>query len=425
MPNTKVGLYKRCFVEGEMRFLAVSKDDKGRFVPDTVRHNDQDVKREDGSYYARYRDNGRQISLCLKGNSFADAVAFHRIKEAELQARAAGAKIVETVHRSKFKQQEQAPAPKTPAKVVPDKRVLLSDALASWLAEYERKPKKSTWMAYRSAVDMFKECCTKTYLDELGREDILAYVEYLRGKKLHPKTINFKYTALIRFANAKKLRIEMEKGDRPKFTRKKGMDVQIYEQEDLDALFAICPPYESLVFQTFLETAFREQEIMHLCWSDIDFKHAEISVTDKPDMDWQAKDYEIRHVPVSDDLIEKLRAHKLKATKGCDLVFPTSGCKPQTKFLDMLKTIAERGELSKKKYNLKKFRSTRITYWLRDGVADVVTIQHWAGHSELDTTMAYLRPNDKVDRKKLNGAAYKIVAKPAASQTAAEAAASA
>jgi integrase len=313
MPNTKVGLYKRVQVEeGEMRFLPVAKDEKGRFLEDTVQHNEQPVKREDGSYYVRYRDGKRQVSLCLKGNSFADAVAFHKIKEAELQARAAGAKIVETVHRSKANQQA-APAPKTPAKVVPDNRVLLSDALASWLAEYERKPKKATWMSYRSAVDMFKECCTKNYLDELGREDVLAYVEHLRGKKLHPKTINGKYQVIVRFANAKKLKLEMEKGDRPKFTRKKGMDVELYEQEELDVLFAVCPPYESLVLQTFLETGFREQEIMHLYWSDIDFKRGEISVTAKPEWDWQAKDYEVRHVPVSDDLIAKLKTHKAES----------------------------------------------------------------------------------------------------------------
>lgn len=406
MPNTKVGLYKRVQIEGEMRFLPIARDAKGQFVKDTVKVNEEDIERKDGSYYVRFRDDGRQVSLCLKGNSFADAVAFHRIKEAELQARAAGAKIVETVHRSKQQpMQASSPAPRA----ITTNRVLLKTAIENWLAEYERRPKQATWKAYRQAVNLFLESCNKTYLDELGREDILAYVEYLRTAKLaHPKTVNSKYQTIIRFVNAKKLKIEMEKGDRPKFTRRKGQDVEIYEQEDLDTLFAACLPYESLVFQTFLESAFREQEITHLCWSDVDFKRGELAVNPKPEMSWEAKDYEIRHVPISDDLVSRLKAHKEKSTRECDLVFPTLGCKPQTQFLDILKAVAVRGGLSREKYTLKKFRATRITNWLRDGVADIVTIQHWAGHSELDTTMAYLRPNDKIDRSKLNGAAYKV-----------------
>jgi len=230
----------------------------------------------------------------------------------------------------------------------------------------------------------------------------LAFVEFMRNKGLTDKTVNLKYQAILGFANSRKLELGMKKGDRPKFTQKKGRDVEIYEQEEWEALFNACNPYERLVFEFFLNSGFREGEVTHLYWSDIDFKRGEVSVTPKPEYNFTAKDYEIRHVPISDGLVAKLKAQKAQSNDNCPLVFPTLGCKPQTQFLDMLKVAAERAGLNPKKCKLKKFRATAITNWLRAGF-DVETVRSWAGHSDLETTANYLRPNDKINRSKLNG----------------------
>jgi integrase/recombinase XerD len=90
--------------------------------------------------------------------------------------------------------------------------------------------------------------------------------------------------------------------------------------------------------------------------------------------------------------INTLKARKAKADKKCNLVFPTSGCNPKLDFLDCLKACAERAELKKEHFRLHKFRATFATWHLWAGV-DLRTVQHWLGHSDLESTMRYLKPN--------------------------------
>jgi site-specific recombinase XerD len=53
-----------------------------------------------------------------------------------------------------------------------------------------------------------------------------------------------------------------------------------------------------------------------------------------------------------------------------------------------LKRIVERAKLHGR-FKLHKFRATRITNWLRDGI-DIVSVQKMAGHNDLATTSHYL-----------------------------------
>jgi len=93
---------------------------------------------------------------------------------------------------------------------------------------------------------------------------------------------------------------------------------------------------------------------------------------------------------------------KEKRDKTCGLVFPTAGCRPKLDFLDALKGVAERAELSKESFWLHKFRATFATWSLWAGV-DLRTVQQWLGHSDMESTMRYLKPSrsQKV-REKVN-----------------------
>jgi integrase len=68
--------------------------------------------------------------------------------------------------------------------------------------------------------------------------------------------------------------------------------------------------------------------------------------------------------------------------------------------------VAKRAKLDEEKFNLKTFRSTFATRWLRVGF-DVRTIQRWMGHKSLETTMRYLAPakdvHDKLDSVQIAG----------------------
>ena len=48
--------------------------------------------------------------------------------------------------------------------------------------------------------------------------------------------------------------------------------VKIYRHEELARFFAACSDQERALFATFLLTGFREQEVMFLRWSDVNFE---------------------------------------------------------------------------------------------------------------------------------------------------------
>src|ERR1039457_5456037 len=97
-----------------------------------------------------------------------------------------------------------------------------------------------------------------------------------------------------------------------------------------------------------------------------------------------------------------LKVLKTKSDKTGALVFPTAGCNPKLDFLDCLKVVAERAELDKGNFWLHKFRATFATRCLWAGV-DLRTVQNWLGHSDMDSTMRYLKPSRSQEvRNKVN-----------------------
>ena len=141
---------------------------------------------------------------------------------------------------------------------------------------------------------------------------------------------------------------------------------------------------------------------MHIYWSDVNFAANTARVSHKPDGGWTPKAYKEREIPTRTKLVKKLKAWKEKADKTCGLVFPTSGSNPKLDFLDCLKACAKRAKLDKNDFWLHKFRSTFATRCLWAGV-DLRTVQQWLGHSDMGSTMRYLKPSrsQKV-REKVN-----------------------
>jgi integrase/recombinase XerD len=149
---------------------------------------------------------------------------------------------------------------------------------------------------------------------------------------------------------------------------------------------------ERLWFEFFLMTGMREQEVMDTYWSDINFAHATVRVTHKPDTGWTPKAYKEREIAIPAKLVTGLKGLKAKSERSCGLVFPTAGCRPKLNFLDDLKAVAERAKLPKEGFWLHKFRATFATSCLWAGV-DLRTVQQWLGHSDMESTMRYLKPS--------------------------------
>jgi hypothetical protein len=74
----------------------------------------------------------------------------------------------------------------------------------------------------------------------------------------------------------------------------------------LERFFSITADRERELFSTFLLTGFREQEVMFLFWSDINFKLRTAMVTSKPHLGFFPKRWEEREIPIPLQLIELL-----------------------------------------------------------------------------------------------------------------------
>ena len=149
-------------------------------------------------------------------------------------------------------------------------------------------------------------------------------------------------------------------------------------------------------------TGERVQEVMHTYWRDVNFAASIVRVSHKPDLGWTPKTYKERTIPIPTKLVKSLQTWKAKADKTCQLVFPTAGCRPKMNFLDDLKAVAERAELEPENFWLHKFRATFATRCLWKGV-DLRTVQQWLGHSDIESTMRYLKPaRDKETHAKVN-----------------------
>ena len=136
--------------------------------------------------------------------------------------------------------------------------------------------------------------------------------------------------------------------------------------------------------------------------ADINLAHAMVRVSHKPDRGWTPKAYKEREIPIPAKLVKSLKAWKARANKTCNLVFPTAGCNPKLDFLDCLKAVAERANLGEDNFWLHKFRATFATRCLWAGV-DLRTVQQWLGHSDMESTMRYLKPSRSQQvREKVN-----------------------
>jgi integrase/recombinase XerD len=264
----------------------------------------------------------------------------------------------------------------------------LSVAVEDFLEDMKLSRKPKTHAAYKTALNYFTESCPKPYVEDIERRDMLKFAAFLRDEKEQaPRSVHNKFENVMSFLKAQGVRGLVGKNDWPRYTEE---EPEVYEQAELDTLFGACDTEERLWFEFFLMTGMREQEVMHIHWFDVNLRASTVKVSHK--RDWTPKAYKEREIPIPEKLVASLQAAKAKHDKSCGLVFPTAGCRPKLDFLDCLKACAERAKLKKEDFWLHKFRATFATWHLWNGV-DLRTVQQWLGHSDMESTMRYLKPS--------------------------------
>ena len=368
MANREVNLTKRVQTPHGWRYCRVVLSAKGRVKPDVVVVNGREERHPEGAYYLEWREGSKRVRLSV-GKDPADAGSRRQRKEAELNALNNGVAVAPDGQNGQRS---------------------LAAAVTDFLDETKLTKKPKTHSAYSTALSYFLESCPKLHVEDVHRKDLLKFSAYLRDEKDQaPRSVYNKFEIVMTFLKAQGIRGLVSKNDWPRFVEE---EPEVYEKEELDTLFAKCDAKERLWFEFFLMTGMREQEAMHCSWADLDLSRGTVTVRYKPEYGFSPKNYREREIPMPAKLVTSLKVEKEKRDKTCGLVFPTAGCRPKLDFLDALKSVAERAKLDKQNFWLHKFRATFATWSLWAGV-DLRTVQQWLGHSDLESTMRYLKPS--------------------------------
>jgi len=379
-----VSLWIRETVGGKRRFV---KPNKKKIYPDgTV-------------FCLRYTTDGKRRWETLRVNTLTAALIERATKEAALLS--------------------EAPKAESPSA----KRIKVEDAIATYLGTVAATRAHKTWLAYNLILNTFRDSCSKQHLDEIDKNDLTAFVVALKKDKQDDRTVANRVAGVVTFLRAHGI---VTVTLRHSYTEKK---VKAYSVEELRALNAASTDEELQIWQFFLGTGFREDEVAHACDTDVDFKMKTITVLEKRQWNWKPKDKEERTVPVPDALIELLKVRKSMHPDGW-LIFPNTEGNPEGHFLKLLKkralaaglncghcTGTIRGkEVSCKDapccehWILHRFRKTFATLHHANGVG-ARTIQGWLGHESLETTLRYLADAElgsEKTRSQVNGSFAEI-----------------
>jgi len=286
-----------------------------------------------------------------------------------------------------------APQPRPVKPIQPSGELMLDAAIDNYIENIEHKSSKTS-SGYRYTLQQFYASTGNSPLSQVTTQQLYDFVGYLRRDGLGDRTIHNRVGEVVTFLRHFGIK---EVTMRIKYVEQK---VRAYRPDELKALFKVADPEESLLFQFFLCTGAREQEVMYAEWNDVDFVDNLFTV--KAKANWKPKDYEEREIPIPDFLVAALK-QRLLTTKG-SLIFPQPEGKPDGHMLRKLKYLAKRAGLHGQ-FKLHKFRKTYATLQHRAGV-DARTIQKRLGHSALETTLAYLEGEEARSdrsRQQVNG----------------------
>jgi len=287
------------------------------------------------------------------------------------------------------------------------KGLTVTEAVASYLKDMEppqREPK--TYMVYKYCLELFASHCAKRFIQDVKREDLLAFIRKLYELNCGPRTAYNRAVIVSQVLKANGITKLLHNRDWPEYVEPIR---PIYEEEEIQALLRACDQNERVLYLCYLLTGLREKEMRYLTWHDIDFRTQVIRVTRKPLYGFKPMNKEEREVPVPASLIAALKKYKGSQKPLPDtLVFPNESGRPDKRHEFKLKRIAFHAKLncgqcvSKhgnkcsegpycSKFFLHKFRHTFATRNLQDHVCDIKTLQNWMGHKDLASTMVYLK----------------------------------
>jgi integrase len=366
MANKRVRLVRNVKVNGKPTFVAPVITPKGSVSTEMVLYKGQrlTVRTDAGIWYIRWEEGHRpKWQRC---QSMSDALHQKTRKEIELQAISVGIDI----------------------KASNPSRLRLTDAIQQYIEDQKLLQRSAKTLAnHRVTTQTFLKSCSKTFLDQVDRMDLLKYAASLRKNGLSERTIHTRWISMLTILKFFGIRGVTKRGDAPRYVES---EPEAYSHVELVTLFARCKPDYHVLFNFYLRTGFRMQEVMYLQRADLDFENRTVRVKAKPEYGFVPKRWHERTIPLEEGLAVTLEA-RCKRLKQSDLVFPTRNGKANGKHRIALTRVARNAGMDDSRFWLHKFRATAATNWLRGGI-DLRTVQMLLGHRSLESTLRYLKP---------------------------------
>jgi len=336
---------------------------------------------------------GRKAVYKRAGTNAADAMAARDREEhlaaAKGSAEAAGVKLIED-----------------------PKRLHIRKAAQAFEMDAKQRGAMEAAEMNRHVMAEFIVECGKTFTDEITRDDVFKFHRALRARGCGDRTVSNKHMRLRSFLRFCKLDYSDILPPAPKFDARQPDTYTLKERTDI---LGAADANMRIALELGMMCGLREQEIMHLEWSDIHLADSIVRVTSKPHWKFKIKDSEERDIPIPATLLKHLKQHRKTHPKTI-LVLPTTGDRPNGKLLRTLKRLAKAKGLNCgvckgckgrngecQRWTLHKLRRTYGTTLLRQGL-DLSTVQHYLGHSDLASTMRYLQPaTSAASQKAING----------------------
>jgi integrase len=278
-------------------------------------------------------------------------------------------------------------------------RRTLSGSAAAYIRDAQKRGAAEAAEQARLVTAEFTRVVRKTYLDEITREDVFRFHEALRKRGCEARTVANKHQRLISW-------LRFSGFDTSKLPPKPRYEEQlptIYTRDEVSTLLANADGRMSLLIRMGYLLGLRDQELQHAEFRDINWSENTYRVRSKPKWEFMPKTWEQRDIPLFEDLSAELKERQ-EQQPGQSLILGTKSGTPDRKMLRSLKLLAKRAKLNcgrcdgckgKNKecqeFTLHKLRRTFITAMLRNGF-DLRTVQSWAGHRDIQSTMRYLRP---------------------------------
>lgn len=404
----KVKLAGRVKYEGTWSRFHVARDEKGRVLQNVVIINGEQVEFPVCHYELRYNDGKDRrpdvgddaIAADERRAIVARQLAVKKLNDGDTSSKPPEEAVIQV-----------QPADPTLTAEGNTKRLTQQEVLAEYVEDRKLQHKNVAVIQGRMAWNEFVKVTGIDYLDEVNRKNLLRFDNAMLERGLADRTIHERHAYVVRileFAgfDCKKAKLPPA----PKFELKLPT---VYTSAQLKRLFAEADDYERMVLNILLKLGLRDREISYAEFSDIDFEAKVFLVRGKPKYKFKVKDHEQRSIPISEDLLELLRMWR-ESHPDQSLILTTSNGIPDRKLCRRVKQLAQRAGLAcgtcktckagKKcmEFNLHKFRRTFITGLLLAGI-DIRTVADIAGHSDIKTTMRYLRPlTAKMTRATIN-----------------------